>query len=195
MKYIIYKIEIKDYLYIGSTKNYTNRKSQHKHGCNSECDRLVYNKINELGGWIKTIMTPIEEIECDNKIQALIREEYHRKELKANLNTISCYNTVEDTKAKSKEYRKVNREHILEVKKEHYHKYQEENKIKSKEYYNSHRDEQIKKQCQYHKDNIETIHLRNNQVIICECGKSYTCANKARHLKTKFHLDNKIYHP
>ena len=31
MKYIIYKITIAEFVYIGSTKNYTRRKSQHKY--------------------------------------------------------------------------------------------------------------------------------------------------------------------
>ena len=32
--------------------------------------------------------------------------------------------------------------------------------------------------------NLEKILSKNNEVIECECGKTYTRANKARHLKT-----------
>ncbi len=51
MKYIIYQITIADFVYIKSTKNYTRRKSQHKFDCNNKKQYLLYNKINELGGW------------------------------------------------------------------------------------------------------------------------------------------------
>ena len=105
MKYIIYKITIEDYIYVGSTKQYTKRKAHHKSQCINNFNILVYNKINELGGWDKCEITPIEEIECDSKIQALIKEEFYRKDLKANLNTISCYNTIEDTKQNLIEYK------------------------------------------------------------------------------------------
>ncbi len=91
MKYIIYKITIQDYVYIGSTQNLTRRRYEHKSKSNNHFNRLVYNKINELGCWDDCIMVPIEEFECDNKIQAHIREEYFRKEYNSNLNSKYCH--------------------------------------------------------------------------------------------------------
>ena len=207
MKYIIYKIEIEDYLYVGSTKDFIKRKYHHKYSCNNKQNKLVYNKINELGGWENVIMLPIEELECESKINALIREEFHRKDLKANLNMISCYNTKEDTKEKKqiyyethkdhllemcKEYRTENREHILEVKKEHYYANKESDNLRCKEYRKCHVEEIKLQKSNYHKENIERIHLKNNEVKICECGKSYTHANKSRHFKSQFHIMNML---
>jgi hypothetical protein len=207
MKYIIYKIEIEDYIYIGSTKNFTERKYTHKSACNNKQNKLVYNKINELGGWEIAVISPIEEIECETKIQALIREEFHRKDLKANLNMMACHRTNEERLENNKqyyethknhlleqmkEYRIENRDHILEVKKQHYYANKEADNLKCKEYRNSHVEEIKLRQSNYHKENIEKIHLKNNEVKLCECGKSYTHANKARHIKSQFHISTLI---
>ena len=43
-------------------------------------------------------MKPIEEIKCESGIQAIIREEFYRKECIANLNTNSCYISRDDEK-------------------------------------------------------------------------------------------------
>jgi predicted GIY-YIG superfamily endonuclease len=55
MKYIIYKIQIKDYIYIGSTQNFTVRKNKHKKNCNNEKEQrhncLVY-KNNSREWWM-----------------------------------------------------------------------------------------------------------------------------------------------
>jgi hypothetical protein len=50
---------------------------------------------------------------------------------------------------------------------------------------------------QYYKANIDHINKRNNTVIYCECGCSYTRANKSNHLKTKKHqkyIQNRLYY-
>ncbi len=139
MIYIIYKIIIADYVYIGSTKNYTRRKSQHKFDCNNKKDVKLYNTINELGGWDNCIMTPIEEFEADSNLQARIREEYFRTEYQANLNMVRCYRTDEQKQKYKQEYNKesyeLNKIAISEKQKENY----ELNKIAiighQKEYY------------------------------------------------------------
>ena len=184
MKYIIYKIVVGDYIYVGSTKNYTKRKCDHKFHTNSKTNRTLYNKINELGGWEESFMTPIEEVECDSKIQALIKEEFYRKDLKATLNMHSCYNTIEDNRKQRKEYRNINRERISQNKIEYSNLHREEKSIRSKTYRDSHVEELKQKHKIYHELNKQKILSKNNEVIECECGKTYTRANKARHLKT-----------
>ena len=120
MKYIIYKITIQDYIYIGSTKNYTRRKCRHKYDCNCNKDILLYNKINELGGWKNSVMTPIEEYECENNIQAHIREEQLRKEYNANLNMVRCHTTTEDVHEDGKAYYIINKDKINQQHKQYY---------------------------------------------------------------------------
>jgi hypothetical protein len=95
MKYIIYKITIEDYTYIGSTKDFNQRKKTHKSTCKTN-KLMLYQFIRQNGGWDKCEMTPIEEYECEGQIQARIREEYWRREYNAVLNTIKAYSTNQE---------------------------------------------------------------------------------------------------
>lgn len=115
MKYIMYRISIADYTYIGSTKDFKQRKKGHKSICNNFNDKRhnfkVYQMIRENGGWDKCEMIPIEVCECEDKLQAHIREEELRKEYNAEMNTKKAYSTIEEKKEYEKEYKKEN--HIL----------------------------------------------------------------------------------
>jgi hypothetical protein len=95
--YIIYKIKSLDqsidYCYIGSTQNFTKRKSLHKCCCNNINKKTkLYNTIRENGGWGKFEMTPIEEYVCDTSLQAHIREQYYINLIEGNL--LNSYNAV-----------------------------------------------------------------------------------------------------
>ncbi len=118
MKYIIYKIQIKDYIYIGSTQNFTIRKSQHKTCCNNGNDTLVYRTIREHGGWDCCSMVPVKEIEVESKTQARIAEEAVRVEYNAQMNINRAYVSEEDKKEhkaiRFEIWSKNNREYINE---------------------------------------------------------------------------------
>ena len=110
MKYIIYKIQIKDYIYIGSTQNFTVRKNKHKKNCIYESQQrhncLVYKTIRENGGWDCCTMVPVKEIEVESKTQAHILEEEVRVEYNAQMNTRRAYRNEEQKKEYQKEYYK-----------------------------------------------------------------------------------------
>ena len=95
MIYYIYKISIKDYVYIGSTKDFNQRKINHKRACNNlnlkESKFKVYEIIRQNGGWDECEIVPIDEIECETKIQALIHEEKLRLQYKANMNSFAAH--------------------------------------------------------------------------------------------------------
>lgn len=42
---------------------------------------------------------------------------------------------------------------------------------------------------QYYQDNIDKIHNYKNEKHLCDCGKYYTQVNRARHFKTKKHME------
>lgn len=98
----MYKISIENYIYIGSTKDFNQRKMGHKNVCNNANDKaynsLVYKQIRDAGGWDKCEIVPIEEYNCETKKQALMREEYWRREYNANLNKNRPYITEEQKK-------------------------------------------------------------------------------------------------
>ena len=122
MKYIMYKISIADYIYIGSTIDYKQRKIQHKSSCNNvnnpKHNYKVYQIIREAGGWDKCEITPIEEFECDGMIPSRIREEYWRREYNANMNSQKAHITPEEEKERrsshAKEYHQINYKHLNE---------------------------------------------------------------------------------
>jgi hypothetical protein len=131
--YIIYEIRPINkeliYSYVGSTENFIKRKSNHKRTCiNSNLN--VYKYIRENGGWINFEMVPLEEYECDTKIQARIREQFYINQIENKLNMIKAFSTIEENKNKQTEqkyiYRFENKNKINTINKI----YREENKEK-----------------------------------------------------------------
>lgn len=117
MIYTIYKISIVGEDYIGSTMDLKQRKIQHKSACYNENTHNYTNKIYQTiranGGWDYCEITPIEEFECETRQQALIREEYWRREYKALLNIRQAFRTTEERKIYKKKYNlKINEPHI-----------------------------------------------------------------------------------
>jgi hypothetical protein len=135
MKYIIYKIQIKDYIYIGSTKNFTIRKASHKRCCNSgNKDYLVYRTIRENGGWECCTIVPIREVEVETILQARIIEEEERVKYNAQMNTLRAYITEDEQKA-------VNYERVV--------RWREENKERAAHTRNIWREETKEKRNEY----------------------------------------------
>jgi len=195
---VIYKIvcndENVDYIYVGSTTNFTKRKYAHKSHCNNindkEYNQKKYVQIRENGGWESFRMIEVEKYPCNDKREAEKREEEVRLELKANMNSIRCYITEEEKKDHQKtyykEYNKVNkikmdgyRKHYKDINKEYFKKYYEANKEKLFEkakVYRAANEDKIK---QYNEANKETFH--------CDCGSISRIGNKTHHFKTFKH--------
>ena len=154
-KCIIYKIvcndlNVKD-LYVGSTTDFTKRKSQHKLNCKNVRDSLynvkVYNMIRENGGWDNWSMIEIEKFPCSDNNEARARERYWLETLNAKLNTNIPIRTREeyreDNKDKLKEYREAKKngtfvskkDKLKEYYKNYYKNYYEANQDKMLEYF------------------------------------------------------------
>jgi hypothetical protein len=123
MKYIIYKISIADYTYIGSTRDWKQRQSMHKSCFFNENSRIhnlkLYQIIRENGGWDAIEKNPIEEYECEGPTQARIREEYWRREYDAQMNTRRAHRTreeyIQSDRDKANTYYANNREAIKQI--------------------------------------------------------------------------------
>jgi hypothetical protein len=128
--YVFYKIECLDsnidFRYVGSTRNFKNRISLHKHNCNSASSRdyntKKYKFIRANGGWSNFNMVQIGTKEKLTKREAEQIEEEYRQELDANMNGKRCYTTDEQKK-----------EIFKDKKKEYDKKYRENNKEKIKQ--------------------------------------------------------------
>ena len=125
-KTIIYKIVCKDetvdYLYVGSTTNFTKRKYTHKNACNNETNndynQKKYVEMRNNGGWDNFDFIEIEKYPCNNRREAGKREEELRKKLNANMNSYRCYITAEQKKEHYKVYRELNKDkkkHIMKL--------------------------------------------------------------------------------
>ena len=126
MTYYIYKIccdDCPDFVYVGSTKAFRQRKAQHKSDCYNEKSKHYNNKlyttIRENSGWENWRMVIIEECKEITFTQARIKEEENRVKLNANLNSHKCY--VDNTNYHqnySKKWYEENKERILKSQQE-----------------------------------------------------------------------------
>ena len=94
---VIYKLicdDQQDFLYVGSTTDFTKRKYQHKAACTNETYKSynlkVYQQIRGIcGGWENITMVEIERFtECIDGNDSRKREQFWIDELKANANSI-----------------------------------------------------------------------------------------------------------
>jgi hypothetical protein len=173
-KTVIYKIQHNDdetLLYVGSTTNFNNRKSQHKNACKNESDKnhnlKVYRMIRENGDWDCFSMTKIEDFPCQNGRDAEAREDQHMRELKANMNAHRAF--IEDPIAENRVYnlrwRQNNRE---------------EEKARHKHYRATHR-EQVR---EYNRNRMKG----RSYCEACDC--EFLTANLNRHRRTDKHNNN-----
>jgi hypothetical protein len=124
----MYKIaceDVPDYLYIGCTVNFRQRKCAHKSTCAKETltghNRKLYKTICDHGGWENWNMSPIETYECETKIEEHMRETELMSIHTSDLNSVVSYRSEEEKKERNKErckeyacqYRENNGESII----------------------------------------------------------------------------------
>jgi|DEB0MinimDraft_10_1074344.scaffolds.fasta_scaffold13736_4 hypothetical protein len=200
-KTVIYKIqhkEIDDLLYVGSTTNFTQRKSSHKGGCNNancyEYNYKLYQTIRDNGGWDMFNMVIIKHFPCQNFNEARTEEDKVMREMKSNLNMKRAYVSPEEKQEYLREYRLENKD----KNKQYYLEHKDELAESHRQYYTEHKDEIVEYQKQYRlenkdkiKDKIKQWKLENKDKIKekfeCPCGGKYTYEYKSGHFKTKKH--------
>jgi hypothetical protein len=104
-KTIIYKIqhiEKDDLIYVGSTTNFTKRKSAHKACCIHTSEKNYNNKkyeiIRENGGFEMFKMLEVKKFPCNDLNEARAEEDKVFLELKANMNTYKPFLSSDDKK-------------------------------------------------------------------------------------------------
>jgi hypothetical protein len=172
--------------------------------------------IIEECGEISLVQVRIKEEECRIKLKANLnsirchRTEEEKKEYNKEYNKEYRETNEEYLKEQKKQYIQANKEKIKEKQKQYYEankeaniekirEYREANKEKKKEYnkqYGEVNKEKISEQKkQYHQANKEKINEQKKQTFTCECGRTITLGDKARHLKSNVHtnfINNKI---
>ena len=163
--YKIVRLSDDELIYVGSTtKQYlSSRLAEHKDKAKRCPNRKVYKSINENGGWENHQIVLIELCACNSK------DEMHKKE-RENIVLLKPIANIQIPTRTIQQY------YI-------------DNKEKSKQYYMDNKEKINKYDKQYHIDNKDKI----NQKIICSCGRTYTHNNRARHNKSKIHLNERHF--
>ena len=190
---IIYKIVCNDLnikeLYIGSTTDFYNRKSNHKSKCNSENDKNynsnIYKCIRANGGWDNWSMIEIEKFPCKDSLEARARERYWCEQLNATLNSNKPYITDNEIKEYNKEYIRNYYQNNKEYLTEYNNKYYQNNKDKLLEYKLNNKDKILNYQAEYRINNKYKLYQKQD----CICGSKFIYCNKNNHLKSNKHHD------
>ena len=186
-------------VYIGSTKNFTKRKWDHKNNYknpNNKCYNLkLYEYIRKNGGWNKFVMVVIQDYPCNCKEELELCEDQVICQMNSKLNDKrarrSCKQRYEDNKEKileqSKKYYENNKEKKIEKMKEYYQNNSDKIKEQHKEYYHNNSDKINKKHKEYKQNNSDKIkeqkkeYYENNK----EKYKQYYELNKDKVLEKK----------
>ena len=181
---VVYKIKTGDFIYVGSTRDFEQRRGNHKYALHNENSHAYNLKLYQAirannDEWEMEI---IKECPGTNKIELLMEEQKYIDELKPDLNCVSCHGF---NKAES------DRQYQLKHKEEIY-KYRGE-QIKCECGFMSTRSHMARhKKTQRHLDweqNLVKKPYDKNEKIECECGLMATRSNIERHKKSKRHLD------
>jgi hypothetical protein len=172
-------INIKD-CYVGHTTNFIKRKQHHKNNTNDENDNhyniYVYKFIRDNGGWNNWSMIIIDNVKCDNLLDALRQERKFFEEYQATLNKQIPSRTRQEWKEDNKDNIKKWKEDNKDIIKEQRKNYRELNKDKIKE---------------YRETNKDKIKEQRHQLIFCDCCKiNIIRSNISTHYKTMKHIKN-----
>ena len=174
-KGIVYKIEVGDELYIGSTEEkLCVRQASHNRDLKKFPHRKLYkacidNGIDNIKCWW------VADIVFNSFEERRAIEETYRKQLNAELNSIRCYRSQEEKKEDKKQYNLDHKEEIKqynldhkEEKQEYNKQYYIDNKEKIKQYSLDHKEKIAEKQKQYrldHKEEIKQYNLDHKDTI------------------------------
>ena len=170
----IYKIVDVGYnkCYVGSTTEklsmrMVRHRSDYKRYKNGKIYKITSFDLFDKYGIENCKIELVENVKCETKEELLKKEgEYIRQ--------IDCMNKLLVGRTK-KEWYEDNKAEVLNQHK----KYRDEHKMEKQE------TDRL-----YREKNYEQIKEKQNEVIQCLCGATYTRRNKARHEKTKRHLEH-----
>ena len=155
---VVYRINVGDEFYIGSTVDMRNRFYSHKCYLKMDCQYKLYKKMREYNLDFDDVeISILQTYPCNDKSDLRRREGIYQKELKPTLNDFVAGRTKQ-------EYRVDNKEHMIEYEKERYEKNKTENLENKKIYYIENKDailayKREKKECEYCHKEITRNHL------------------------------------
>jgi len=198
----VYKIEIGENIYIGSTtQKLCNRQGLHNfhYRDNTKINKL-YKKCRD-NNITKIICILLEQKEVEDIDEIRQLEQQYIDELNPSLNSWSAYITEEDKKEKHKEknkkYYQENKDKLIDKQKEYNKNNKGKIKEKNKKYYENNKNKMLMYVKEYRNNNIYKVkekrkeHYDNNRDKLLEkvncdiCNKFVSRASLLRHQKTK----------
>jgi hypothetical protein len=139
----------------------------------------------------------IENYPCDSREELLKREGYWIRELKATLNMRMAGRSkkeyylehIDEVKEYQRNWQEENKDRLKQKNTEYYQEHRQEILARVKEYAETHCEERKQYTKQYRHQNKEKIQAHKSEAHLCTiCGSTYTNCHKARHERTKKHL-------
>jgi len=190
----VYKIEIGENIYIGSTKQkLKERQLQHNNRLQQNIRKnKLYEKCRE-NNITEIICIPLEDKEIENELEIKILEQEYIEKLNPSLNHNASHRPEEYSKEfkkeyskeYGKEYRENNKEKYKEYRKEYYENNKEKMNQQCKEYNKDNKDIISKKKKEYYKNIKDKLQEKINCPI---CNNIVNRSNLTRHQKTKICL-------
>lgn len=113
---VIYKIEICNEFYIGSTiQKLYKRLNKHISNLKDINKNAKLYKTCRINGITNITLIELEKIKVNNKLELNIIEQKYINELKPTLNSKRAYRTEEESRSRHKEYKNKNKEKMKEI--------------------------------------------------------------------------------
>jgi len=180
----IYELVYKDKRYIGSTT----MKLEHRYSCH-KCDsstmgstctsKVLFELANKDGGTV--VINLLEDYPCESRKELEARERFHIEQ---------CQDRVNKTipGRSDAEWYQANRDRLI--------KYRHDNKEmfakRDAEKHQAHRAERLVQMIEYRLANKDKISAQQAVKIKCECGVTHRRNDKARHERSRHHIDFKL---
>ena len=163
-KGIVYKIEIGDELYIGSTEEkLCVRQGKHNYDLKKFPHRKLYKACIDNGVY-KIKCWWVADIVFNSFDERRAIEETYRKELNAKLNSCKCYSSKEEKKEEKKQYRLDHKEEIKQYNKQYELDHKEEKKQYNKQYELDHKEQRAEYKKQYKLDHKDKLNARRREI-------------------------------
>ena len=210
--YYFYKLVCNDltvrHTYVGSTVNFTRRKSAHKYDSTypKKSHRKIYTTMAANGGWDNWSMVLIEKSFYETKLEAHRHERFYFEQLNSDIAmNIRCpQRDEEDRISYSKQYNEKNKEHIAVYRKEYNKTNKESISAQQSEHYKENKFSINARKKNNYENNKESIAAKNKIYRLdnkeyytakhdCICGGRYTHANLTNHMRTQKHQKHQKY--
>ena len=166
-----------DEVYVGSTcQTLTQRMTKHRYNAKSRPDAMKITQKMKEQGIEHFYIELLEEYPCEDKTHLMKKEGEWITKISTLNDKIMGRTRAECTK----KWREENKEHYLAVRREHRKKNIDKLREQDNALYQ-------KKTVEERKALYEKVKEWKATKHVCECGRTYTNAHKAEHMKSKFH--------